>query len=101
MEAMLGTIAAHSQRLKFAGFMGYEAQVPFMPEPDRAFSRSMQTYSGFVTRGAERFPQLFDGEVTFNSGGSKTYMRFDHSVIPNDVAAGSAVVRPSKLRNKF
>jgi len=95
LHMMLAKIAAHPGRLLFAGFMGYDAHVPFWPDPDDAFAKAMQRYAQFIDYGRDHFPALFEGELTFNSGGSKTWFRFDEGLAVNDVAAGSAAVKPS------
>lgn len=95
LHALLDVIAAHPEQLRFSGMMGYDAHVPFMPEPDAAFSRAMERYAALVRHGEARHPALFAGELTFNSGGSKTLHRFHGDWIANDIAAGSAVVKPA------
>ena len=95
LDTLLDMIAAHPDRLGFSGFMGYDAQVPFMPVPDIAFERAMALYDGFIRHGEAHYPELFTGELTFNSGGSKTWQRFGDGMVVNDVAAGSALVKPA------
>lgn len=95
LDGLLDVIAEHPDQLTFSGFMGYEAHVPFMPEPDAAFNLAMDRYGAMVTRGRKRHPALFAGKLTMNSGGSKTLHRFDGVSVVNDVAAGSAVVKPA------
>ena len=95
LGTLLDVIADHPAQLRFSGMMGYEAHVPFMPDPDAAFDRAMDNYAGMVEFGRARQPQLFEGQLTFNSGGSKTCHRFSAGHVVNDVAAGSAVVKPA------
>lgn len=95
LGALLKVIDAHPEQLRFAGFMGYEAHIPYMPEPARAFDKALGSYGDFVDFARSQFPRLCEGELTFNTGGSKTCHLFDNEARINDVAAGSAVVKPS------
>lgn len=94
LDELLGGIAA-TDSCRFSGFMGYDAHVPFMPAPDEAFARAMERYRLCIDQLQSDYLSLAGVEqLTFNSGGSKTYFRFSDETV-NDVAAGSAVVRPS------
>jgi len=99
LAELLGLLAAHSEQTRFTGFMGYDAHVPFAPPVlstvAQSFSETMNSYSEFVAFGKSQFPQLFERDLTFNSGGSKTYHLFDGVTAVNDGAAGSAVVKPA------
>lgn len=102
--AMLRTID-ESEFLRFAGFMGYEGHVPFVP-PDRGspaaeFAAVQRRYADFVRVGREAYPALFDQPLVFNSGGSRTYHFYtdDLDTPVNDVAMGSAFFYPSNFHN--
>ncbi|MCP4754054.1 MAG: twin-arginine translocation signal domain-containing protein [Proteobacteria bacterium] len=99
LDRMLPVVASHPDHLRFAGFMGYKAHVPFAPpiisSVDGAFKEAMDAYSGFYEYGRSRFPELFDGDLTLNSGGSTTYQMFPKNLPVNDIAAGSCMVKPS------
>lgn len=91
LVALLEDIESAGGALRFAGLMGYEAHVPFMPDPDDAHRRAMTIYAEMAGTVRERF----DEPPIFNSGGSNTYPRFTASEPVNDVSAGSAVVKPA------
>ncbi|MCB1692731.1 MAG: alanine racemase [Pseudomonadales bacterium] len=98
LDVLLDGIDTQSDALGFAGFMGYEAHVPFMPQPDTAFERSLSTYAEMVAFAESKYAHLIEATPTWNSGGSKTCWRFradDSGSVVNDVAAGSAFVKPS------
>jgi D-serine deaminase-like pyridoxal phosphate-dependent protein len=99
LASLLQIAASNPKYLTFTGFMGYEAHVPFAPSlissVSAAFNESMQTYAGFVSHGIDTHPQLFERELTFNSGGSKTYRMFTGEGPVNDISAGSAIVKPA------
>ncbi|MBU2514939.1 alanine racemase [bacterium] len=96
---LLQVIHSNSQNLRFTGFMGYEAHVPYAPpvisSVEGAFAEAMETYSAFYIHGKKEFPSLFEGSLTMNSGGSKTYKMFTGGLHVNDVAAGSCMAKPS------
>jgi D-serine deaminase-like pyridoxal phosphate-dependent protein len=104
LRAMLRTID-ESEFLRFTGFMGYEGHVPFVP-PDRGspaaeFEAVQRRYAEFVRVGREAYPALFDRELVYNSGGSRTYHSYtdDLDTPVNDVAMGSAFFYPSNFHN--
>ncbi len=96
---MLAIIADHPERLTFAGLMGYDAHVPHAPplisSVAEAYRETLARYGEFVAYGQIEQPGLFKPALTLNSGGSSTYFMFGNQSIVNDVAAGSAVVKPS------
>lgn len=89
----------NSERLTFAGFMGYEAHVPAMPEAlgmrDRAEQYAFDTYRAAlvmaesVTGGADR------EQWTRNAAGSPTFRLYEDDRIANDLTVGSALVKPT------
>ena len=99
LDAMLKTIAANPRYLKFTGLMGYEAHVthapPIISSTQGAFQNAIDSYVSFHSYGQSRFPALFEGDLTFNSGGSTTYQMFPKDLPINDIAAGSAITKPS------
>ena len=96
---LLEIIASNPEHLEFTGFMGYEAHVvhapPIISSVPKAFKRAMDKYKEFYDYGRENYPALFEGDLTFNSGGSKTYRLFTKDPPVNDIAAGSCMVKPS------
>jgi D-serine deaminase-like pyridoxal phosphate-dependent protein len=96
LERMLTLVAENDELLAFRGFMGYDGHVPYMPgDIHETFDLCMHTYADFVTRARALRPELFDEPLTLNSGGSKTYWLFDEAAPVNDIALGSAVLKPS------
>lgn len=102
--AMLKTIS-DSQFLHFAGFMGYEGHVPFVPlertTPEIEFAAVQRRYAEFVEEGQQAFPELFNEPTVYNSGGSRTYHLYTDSLETpvNEVALGSAFFYPSNFHN--
>jgi len=102
-DEVLGLIAANPTRLSFSGFMGYDVHAASAPavfsSKDAvvrgAFARVMTAYREFFDHGKSRYPALFTGDLTCNSGGSHTYMLFDVTGPVNDIALGSALVKPA------
>lgn len=93
--AMLQTIAA-DERLTFSGVMGYDphlASVPGLLGWQRsAIATSRDIYRGF----AEIALGHADGApLTLNTAGSPTYRLHDKDMIANEVAVGSALVKPT------
>ena len=82
LEKMLAIIASQRRYLRFSGFMGYEAHIAAVPvvfADKRAAIRSafddvLAIYRTFVNYAKEHYPALFQEELTFNSGGSTTYL---------------------------
>jgi D-serine deaminase-like pyridoxal phosphate-dependent protein len=103
LDAVLSLMAANPAHLLFSGFMGYDVHAASAPSVigskmnavKNAFDRVMTTYRGFYEHGMKQYPALFPGELTFNSGGSHTFMLFDGSGPVNDIALGSVLVKPS------
>jgi D-serine deaminase-like pyridoxal phosphate-dependent protein len=103
LDAMLKIISNGAGRLKFSGYMGYEPHVasalPILKKKETAVR---EAYAGMVARyrefydfGKKTYPELFTGDLTFNSGGSHTYRLFQGEGPVNDVAVGSGLVKPS------
>jgi D-serine deaminase-like pyridoxal phosphate-dependent protein len=103
LDTMLGIINNNPQYLHFAGFMGYDvhsasALAIFSSKKkaiQNAFNDTMARYTMFYNYAKKKYPELFVGNLTFNSGGSHTYMLFDGKPPVNDIAMGSALLKPS------
>lgn len=104
LMAMLGIID-ESEYVKFAGFMGYEGHVPFVPldrgSPAEEFNAVQRRYTEFVRLGRGAYPDLFEGPLVYNSGGSRTYHLYTDALESpvNEVAMGSAFFYPSNFHN--
>lgn len=95
----LRTINEHPQ-LEFAGFMGYEAHISKMPGivggPDKAMRKAMDFYTRCIETAKSVLQQGYRPEqLTLNSGGSSTYQLYSKGAPCNELAVGSALVKPS------
>jgi D-serine deaminase-like pyridoxal phosphate-dependent protein len=103
LDEMLGIIAASRGTLVFSGFMGYDVYTASAPAVfsskenavNSAFTTMLGRYREFYKYALKKYPALFDGKLTFNSGGSHTYRLFRGQEPVNDIAVGSALVMPS------
>lgn len=98
LDAMLATIAADPQHLAFAGLMGYDAHVGKIPalieSRAQSHARATDTYRAFIARAQARLSPAEMSALTFNGAGSPTFLLHDAASPLNDVAAGSALVKP-------
>ncbi len=95
----LKTISEHPQ-LEFAGFMGYEAHISKMPGivggPDKAMHKAMAFYTRCNETAKTVLKQGYQPErLTLNAGGSSTYQLYSKGAPCNELAVGSALVKPS------
>lgn len=76
-----------------SGLMGYDAHVPKMRDPDRAYAESQRLYGTAidVLRGK---PGVDPATLTLNGAGSPTYARHARGSVANEVSVGSAFVKP-------
>jgi D-serine deaminase-like pyridoxal phosphate-dependent protein len=84
----------------FSGFMGYEphaAKTPgFLGGPTKAIAKAMAFYAECVAAAKEVIGASFEPDaLTLNSGGSNTYAYYDESAPCNELAVGSALVKPT------
>ncbi len=102
--AMLEVIHS-TPHLRLGGFMGYEGHIPFAAlgnsTPDEEFKAVQQRYADLVASGRAAYPDLFEADLVFNSGGSRTYHYYtdDADTPVNEVAMGSAFFYPSNFHN--
>lgn len=104
LAPILSLIRDNADHLRFSGYMGYDGHVAAAPAPiatiDGSFADAMHRYQTLFDFGQSEFPALFAADdLTFNSGGSKTYQRFGSQPFVNDIAAGSCMVKPSTFAN--
>ncbi len=98
VTAAIGAIDAEPL-LSFSGFMGYEAHASKMPKviggPQQALARAMAQYRRCVDAAREALGERFNPDaLTLNAGGSSTYQMYDSSAPCNELAVGSALVKP-------
>ncbi|MGW8389346.1 alanine racemase [Pseudoduganella sp. HUAS MS19] len=98
LQQMLA-ILKDEPRLQWSGMMGYDAHVPKLPlaslrEKALADAKAIyRDYAGIATQ-ALRPTGGLEGLV-FNAGGSPTYRMHDGSGVANEIALGSALVKPT------
>lgn len=98
---LLGTIRENPRHLHFTGFMGYDPHVVKVPgliaSRETLFRRVMQSYRAAIDQLRRDFPGLWrdDDTLTFNTAGSPTYRLHEAEDLCNDIAVGSALVKPT------
>lgn len=75
------------------GLMGYDPQVPKMPDPDAAYAESQASYRTAIGVLRERLG-VDPAALTLNGAGSPTYARHAQGTAANEVSVGSAFVKP-------
>lgn len=97
LQQML-TILKDEPRLQWAGMMGYDAHVPKLPLAslrEKALADAKSIYREYASLATKALtPGAADGLV-FNAGGSPTYRMHDGSGAANEIALGSALVKPT------
>jgi len=109
LDAVLKIIQSNPKRLTFSGFMGYDGHVTSAPAIFASarkaalaeFDENMAVYKNYIEYGRQHFPELFRGDLAFNSGGSTTYSIFDRAPFITDIGIGGAVLRPSSYSALF
>jgi D-serine deaminase-like pyridoxal phosphate-dependent protein len=99
LVSMLDTIAAHRERLRLAGMMGYDAHVakapPVLSSVPGALSDASRIYSAMLDAGRKAHPELFAAPLALNGAGSQTFGLYAASGPLNEVSVGSALVKPT------
>jgi len=95
LQEMIDIIASEP-RLSLAGLMGYDAHVAKLPGipglRERALAESKRRYAECASLARKAMPH---GEpACFNTGGSLTYRLHDGSADANELALGSALLKP-------
>ncbi len=101
LDALLAIIETNSEYLQLDGFMGYDGHVPYIPvilgsrekAVDGALEDAMETYGSFIHYLKEKYPSLYNKNLTFNSGGSKTYTLYRKQHPVNDLAIGGCILK--------
>ncbi|GAB5451676.1 MAG: DSD1 family PLP-dependent enzyme [Halioglobus sp.] len=96
LQAMLDALQ-RSERLHFAGFMGYEPHVVKVPgNPLHYRDRAVDAYRAFVDTARRHLGSEWPADAVLNCGGSPTYQLYDEGEFPfNELAAGSCLVKPT------
>jgi D-serine deaminase-like pyridoxal phosphate-dependent protein len=109
LAEMLNLFKANSGSVTYSGYLGYEGHAAHAPGIFKSarnaalaeFAESMKTYQGFIHFGRQNFPDLFTGDLVFNSGGSSTYSLFGQAPFITDIGIGGAVLRPAAYPAHF
>ena len=96
---ILGLIEADPARLEFAGFMGYDPHVVKVPSviasQQALLDKAMAIYQAAVDQVKADHPYLWNSQLTLNTAGSPTYRLHQQETLSNDIAVGSALVKPT------
>ena len=89
-------IRGNGEQLGFSGFMGYDAHLKAVPTMlfEHEFDKVRQRYSSCMNLLASDFPDLLVGAKCFNGAGSPTFRHYEQFDLINDVAVGSALLKP-------
>lgn len=95
---MLAAIRAEPG-LRWSGLMGYDAHVVAVPDiagnRARAAAAMRARYAAMWGVATTVFPDARRAALTLNTGGSLTFHLHDRDGLPNEVAVGSAVLKPA------
>lgn len=85
---------AKSEGVAVTGLMGYDPHVPKTPDPKRAYAASQKAYEAAKSVLRQKLG-VDPATVTLNSAGSPTYAMHAKGTAANEVAIGSAFVKPT------
>jgi len=98
LNELLLIIKEKPQHLTFTGFMGYDAHIakapPLLSSQKSASKNVLKRYRTFINYGREKYPEMFNQELTFNGAGSMTYQLYQGITDINDISVGSGLVKP-------
>ncbi|WKB55403.1 alanine racemase [Eleftheria terrae] len=84
--------------LRWSGLMGYDAHVMALPDlagtRQQARQAAEQSYQRLWDAARQALPGAARDTLTLNTGGSGTFQLHDRSGVANEVAVGSAAVKP-------
>lgn len=101
-DAILTAIAAAGPAVTLVGLLGYDGHVPHVPGPSsmhlgsmhRSFNGLQDQYRAFRQHLERNHPKLAATCTIFDGGGSGTYRLYGPSSPVNDIALGSALLKP-------
>jgi D-serine deaminase-like pyridoxal phosphate-dependent protein len=93
VAAALDAIAG-APELQFSGLMGYDPHVPKMPRPESAYRAVLDAYGAALEVVRARLKPDLARRLTLNTAGSPTYRLHVADPHANEVAIGSAFVKP-------
>lgn len=103
LDTCLTIIKAANLHLEFTGFMGYDvhvAKAPFWTSSKDAALASSERYKACIDHLMHNHMDLWHEHLTFNGGGSLTYMHHQKDSPLNDVSIGSCLVMPTSFDKK-
>lgn len=90
-----------SNRLEFAGYMGYEPHLSALPTAlgwrDRAKNGAWDIYTEALKSAKAVFDETSVAVATRNAAGSPTYRLYKDTNIANEISVGSALVKPTNF----
>ncbi len=99
LPEMLALIRANPKELQFGGFMGYDPHVVKIPgllaSRETLFQRVLTAYGAALDLLRRDFPGLEPERPILNTAGSPTYKLHEGESIANEIAVGSAIVKPA------
>ncbi|HET6788185.1 MAG TPA: alanine racemase, partial [Aquabacterium sp.] len=98
LDPVLDLIRQHPQALRWWGFMGYDAhaaKAPWWSSPSRAVHQSQARYRAFIDHARMQHPDVWRDDLIFNGAGSPTVALHDATSPLNEVAVGSALLKPT------
>ncbi len=93
VAAALDAIAGMPE-LQFSGLMGYDPHVPKMPRPEAAYQAVVESYRAALDVVRSRATSETKAGLTLNTAGSPTYRLHVADPNANEVAIGSAFLKP-------
>ena len=104
LQAALDHIAS-TDRLEFAGFMGYEPHIPALPTTlgwrDKALAGAWKLYRAALDQAAATFDAQTMASLTRNAAGSPTYRYYEDTDLANEISAGSCLVKPTHFDSEL
>ncbi len=98
LDAALAILAA-SNHLSLAGYLGYEPHLTKIPTLDgwrgRAKKGAQKAYGQAIEQGRAHFGTAHIEAMVRNMAGSPTFGLYKDTALANELAAGSALVKPS------
>lgn len=100
-DALTGSLTNlhQSNRLSFAGYMGYEPHIASLPAAlgwqDRALKSAWSTYETCLDTARSIFGDTHMDGLLRNAAGSPTYRLYKDTEIANEISVGSALVKPT------
>lgn len=90
-----------SNRLEFAGYMGYEPHLSALPTSlgwrERAKNGAWDIYTEALKSAKAVFDETSVAAATRNAAGSPTYRLYEDTNIANEISVGSALVKPTNF----